>query len=50
MQEIGVSGSGTHDEAWSVASDRVMETTRRPVSQQGQVELCLSSGIVPTRN
>jgi len=45
MQKIGASGRGTHDEAKSVASDHarwILETTRLPVSQQGQEDLSLS--------
>ena len=42
MREMGVSGSGTHDEARSVASRPCqMETTRRPVFQKGQEDLSL---------
>jgi len=42
LQEMDVSGSDTH-EARSIASDACsMETTRRPVLQQGQEDLSLS--------
>ena len=43
---MGVSVSETHDEARSIASDQCsMETTCRPVFQQGEEDLSLSLSL-----
>ena len=51
MRAMDVSGSGTHDEIRSVASDRAEGgrlVAKYPMSQQGQEDLSLSKSYMHT--